>query len=485
MDKSYITDKNVEYVEKLLNRVIESGIEFKNNARVIPVSLPDENFYKIDEKGVNNEELIELFIKKILPFCSNFSNSGFMGFPDSGNSIAGMLGAFFSDLLQQNLINASFCAPAATQIEIEVISTLRRIMGYEVKTCNNILDVGGIITYGGTGSNATAMLLARENKVKNTMKNGVRGNDKFKVIIPEGIGHYSIRSSLEWIGCGDNVIEVKTNGYRYDIDELRKVLGIEKDNIMAVVVYAGDSRTMTIENLEKVIQVVKHVNDKIWCHVDACHGFSLAFSKYKGKLAGIEKYDSISCDPHKVFSLPYCCSALLLKKPECFKTIMSNSDLIMNEKFAFGQITPFIGSKSWISLKLWFVMKNMGLYGIEQMINTRIENAKYFAECIEKDKDFILLNEVDFNSVVFMYKGKYTTQDVDKINEINQKIYRMLKCEGKVYVHQFPLSDNLGKIAVGETLYVLRYMSGNNNLKKDDIKETLIYIKQTAEKING
>ena len=54
------------------------------------------------------------------------------------------------------------------------------------------------------------MLLARENHIKNTMKRGVRNPEKFKVVIPKGIGHYSIKSSLMWIGCGDNVIEVPT-----------------------------------------------------------------------------------------------------------------------------------------------------------------------------------------------------------------------------------------------------------------------------------
>lgn len=123
-----------------------------------------------------------------------------MGFPDAGNSIAGLSGAIFSDLLQQNLINSSFCAPIATYTEIAVIKWLREIIGYSTKKIDNIFDVGGIITYGGTGSNATAMLLARENHRKNTMSRGVEKPEDYKVIIPKGIGHYSIRSSCMWMG---------------------------------------------------------------------------------------------------------------------------------------------------------------------------------------------------------------------------------------------------------------------------------------------
>lgn len=485
MNQNYIDKENTEYVESILNSVMKYGIEFKRNAKVLPSFLPRKEDYQISDEGMENEKLVNLFARRIMPCCSNFSNVGFMGFPDSGNSIAGMAGAFLGALLQQNLINASFCAPAATQLEIEVIMTLRKMLGYQTNDCKSILDVGGIVTYGGTGSNATAMLLARENKIKNTMENGVTNPRKFKVIIPEGIGHYSIRSSLKWIGCGDNVVEVKTDGFRYDIKDLQKVLQVEKDNIMAVVAYAGDSRTMTIENLEKVIELVKSINANIWCHVDACHGFSLAFSKCREKIKGIEKYDSISCDPHKVFSLPYCCSVLLLKKPGNFQLIMSDSDLIMNEDFAFGQITPFIGSKSWISLKLWFVMKNLGLKGIGKMIDKRIEDAQYFLDCVKRDKEFCVLNEVDFNSVVFVYKGDYRREEIDKVNNINQKIYERLKAEGKIYLHQFPMKDNLGRFEKGERLLVLRYMSGNDNLKKNEIEKSLAYIKLIAREINA
>lgn len=485
MSQNYITKENAEYVKNILNSVVKYGLEFKNNAKVIPSMLPRKEDYKISDEGMTSEMLVDFFAKKIMPSCSNFSNNGFMGFPDSGNSIAGIAGAFFGALLQQNLINASFCAPAATQLEMEVIRILRRVLGYQINECKSILDVGGIITYGGTGSNATAMLLARENRIQNTMERGVTDPKKFKVIIPKGIGHYSIRSSLKWIGCGDNVIEVKTKGFRYDIKELKRVLQSEKDNIMGVVAYAGDSRTMTIENLEVVVELVKGINSDIWCHVDACHGFSLAFSSSREKIRGIEKYDSISCDPHKVFSLPYCCSALLLKKPRNFKLIMSNSDLIMNEDFAFGQITPFIGSKSWISLKLWFVMKSFGLHGLRKMIDKRIEDAQYFLECLNRDQEFCVLNEVDFNSVVFIYKGNYGKEDIAKVNEINQKLYKRLKAEGFVYIHQFPLKDNLGRFGTSQKLFVLRYMSGNDNLKKEEIEKALAYIKLIAREIDG
>ena len=313
-------------------------------------------------EGVELDKLVEKFKEEILPYCSNFSTTNFMGFPDAGNSIAGLSGAIFTDLLQQNLINSSFCAPIATFMEIAVIKWLRELVGYNIKPIKNIYDVGGIITYGGTGSNATAMLLARENHRKNTMGNGVTNPSDYKVIIPKAIGHYSIKSSCMWLGCGDNIIEVPINNFKYDLEKLREVIKNNKGKIMCVVAYVGDSRTMSIENLQGVYEVVKSEDKNIWIHADACHGFSLAFSeKIKNKINGLELFDSISTDPHKVLMIPYTLSALLIKDPEKIKMLSSTSDLIMQEPYAFGQVTPFIGSKSWISLKAWFVLKNLGV----------------------------------------------------------------------------------------------------------------------------
>lgn len=429
--------------------------------------------------------LNEMFKNELLSKCSNFSNPYFMGFPDAGNSISGMMGALWADLLQQNLINESFCSPIATKMEIKTIIALKKMIGYKINSnITNVTEVGGIITYGGTGSNTTAMLLARENKDNSIFENGVKGNKNLKVLIPKGIGHYSIASSLKWIGCGNVIIEVETKGFRYNIDALKRVLDEEKGNIMAVVVYAGDSRTMTIEHLQEVYSVTKESDSSIWCHADACHGFSLAFSKkYSDKIKGIEMYDSISCDPHKVFALPYCCSALLLKEPEKMNLIISKSDLIMNEPLAFGRVTPFIGSKSWVSLKLWFFMKSMGTDAIGEMVETRIENAQYFASKVRNNKNFVLLNEVDYNSVVFLFVGDRT--DEKTINAINKKIYEELKADGKYYVHQFPITDDIGKVEKNTELNVLRYMSGNNNLTHEMIDEVILWIASKGRELEN
>lgn len=490
--KQIVNKDNRAYAEKCFQDAVKLGINFKLNNKVNESHFKKEMLNELLDLPLNEstpEEILIEFKEKILPYCTNFSSEKFMGFPDAGNSISGITGAIISDFMQQNLINSSFCAPIATFTEIAVVNWLRKIIGYETKNINNIWDTGGIITYGGTGSNTTAMLLARENYNNNTMINGVQNPKNYKIIIPKGIGHYSIRSASMWLGCGDNIIEVDTVDFKYDLDKLKKVLMDNKGQVMCVVAYVGDSRTMTIDNLHEIYDIVKGIDKNIWLHADACHGFSLAFSeKMKYKIDGIELFDSISTDPHKVLAIPYCISALLIKDAEKMKLITSTSDLIMQEDFAYGQITPFIGSKSWVSLKLWFAIKSFGVKGYGKLIEQRCEMANHLKKKIINSNDFVVLNDVNINSVVFMYVGDkkdILKKDINKLNSLNMSIYNRLLEEGEYYLHKFTIPDNKGIIKKNAIVMPLRYMSGNDNLTKKDIDKMLEHVRKTGKEIEN
>lgn len=487
IDELFLNKETSTDASEQFQRAVDMGVRFKTENKFKEKKIDNDNlpdFIKLGEDGTDISKILDGFEKDVIPYCSNFGNTAFMGFPDAGNSVSAICGALVSDFMQQNLINQSYCAPIATHMEIEVIQAMRKAIGFETKDVKNILDVGGIVTYGGTGSNASAMLLARENFKKKTGNDDTRD---FKVIIPKNIGHYSIRSSMAWLGCNKDVIEVETINYKYNLEKLQEALDENKGHIMAVVCYAGDSRAMMIDNLEKVYNLVKASDPNIWCHVDACHGFSVAFcEKYRYRVKGINLFDSLSSDPHKVFALPYCCSVMLVKDPKSFELIASKSDLIMNEDFALGQITPFIGSKSWVSLKLWFFMKNLGAKGISDLIEKRIDTANLFRQKLINSDDFVVLNETDINSVIFMYCGKYKNsirENTELVNDMNLRLYQKVKADGIYYVHQFSFHDDTGLLDSNTQINPLRYMSGNNNLSENDLDTFLNYLRNTAERM--
>lgn len=472
--------------KEILFKAIEIGIKFKNQINVKNKGIDNKVINRVihlEEDPNTIESVISILENEIIPRCTNFSSPNFMGFPDSGNSLYALFGAILSDLLQQNLINSTFCAPVATLIEIEVLQYIRKKIGYPVKKIENIYDVGGIITTGGTASNAIAMLLAREHHKNNTMKVGVINPKNYKIIVPEGIGHYSIKSSQMWIGCGNNILEVKTNNYRYDLKALKEEIEKNKGNIMAVVVYAGDSRTMTIDYLEKIYELIKNIDEDIWLHADACNGFCLAFhEELKKKIKGIELFDSITSDPHKMLEIPYTVSALFVKEQEKLESILTESDLIMKENLAFGKITPFIGSKSWMSLKLWLYIKTLGGKAISDRMMKRYNLAQKLKNKLEESDNFVVLNDVDAFSVVFMYcKNKKET--IERINKINKMIHKQLLEEGKFYLHSFPIKDNKKILSDNKIIYPLRFFSGNHLLTEKNLNDIIGYIENLGNKI--
>lgn len=474
---------------KWLHEVLDLSIDFKLDSRVNKKIISNGDIKKILARklpfeGIDLDDILDSFKTEVMQFCTNFSSKNFMGFPDSGNSVAALGASIIKDFFQQNIINQSFCSPSGTFIEINVINWLRDLIGYETKdNISSIMDVGGIITNGGTMSNAIGIMLARENKSPNTLTNGIKAPSRYKIIVPKGIGHYSVKSAQMWLGCGNNLIEVPTINFKYDLEKLKEALNNNKGNVMGLVAYAGDSRTMTCDDFDEIYNLVKSIDENIWLHADACHGFSLSFSEQlKEKIKGINKFDSITIDPHKVMLTPYVISAILVKDPTKLKSVSSISDLIMKEQFAFGQITPFIGSKSWESLKLWFMMLNYGKEGLQNMVNERHSRAKYLHEKIKENENYITLNEIDINSVMFMVKPSKWDGDIIKLNNFNRKIYDKIREDGLYYLHTFPIEDS-GVISQGQTLKPLRYMSGNPNLKEKDIDDMINYIEKISKSL--
>ena len=101
--KEILNSENRDYAYDCLNKSLNIGIDFKLNNKFKEKNYEEQNFddmLKIPYNSIELKLLLDKFKEEILPFCSNFSNEKFMGFPDAGNSIAGMSGAILADLLQ-------------------------------------------------------------------------------------------------------------------------------------------------------------------------------------------------------------------------------------------------------------------------------------------------------------------------------------------------------------------------------------------------
>nr|WP_289624286.1 pyridoxal-dependent decarboxylase [Sinorhizobium sp. 7-81] len=443
-------------------------------------------------RGCSFEEL-EDEIELVLENSFNFSSPNFLGFPDAGNSVAALSGALVEALAQQNMNNSTFAAKAATFVEVATVCWLRRLAQFpEIAEMQSVLDVGGVAVTGGTMANLYGILMARKRFNPTVSKDGLRQGKKVRILIPAGLTHYSVVGGVAISGMGtDAILPVPTRDYRYDLQELDRILRncLATDEYpICVVINAGDSRTLSIEKIDVVIDLVKEHAPDAWIHIDACHGGQLLFSKERrSRLQGIERADSISLDPHKVLSVPYTCSYFLVRDTSEFVGFCTSSTLVMDDPWSLGQLTPGIGSKSFSSLKLYLQIKKLGLDGMATLVDRRCALAEQFYHQVEADGEFqTLLDVPDINSVPFVYiGGAESTFTLDEISRLNKAIYARMTQLGIFYFHGFLLKNDSRrfKYEPAGKIFCLRFMSGNPEVTSDMLRAGLEHIKTIGREI--
>lgn len=495
---------NKDEVRAVFGQVVDIGMSFKTSQKVFSgatKAAPDRvSFDHAPKSGILYGELLQLF-SEIASKSSNWGSPNFLGFPDSANNVPGLAAAIFSPLLNQNMANQEICSPEATFIEMEVVHWLRETLGYSVPASySSASAIGGVLTLGGCLSNTIALMAAREKLFPGSGLKGIPVLPKnICVLVPDVIEHYSIRSAMAWLSLGEqNVVRIPVDAdFRIDQNALKRTIARQRAHgryILACIAYAGDSRCMRVDDLEALAEILHE--SKIWFHVDACHGFQLAFSqRHRYKLRGIERADSITVDPHKTLTIPYNCSFVLFRDPRAHAALATNSDLILNTQWSLGRLTPFIGSKAFDALKLWSTIKFFGTERLGQLIDERLDLTCATQSEIEQRPNLVLMNKTDINSCIMLFipdqlqqyclrkKIRLSDSDLEKVNKLNHQIMHGVRDEGVSYVHGFFLKSCPHEHFVDKAkqVYVLRTLNGNPVSTMSNVRDLLDRIEQLGQ----
>ena len=182
----------------------------------------------LPEKGCSFDEILSEVKEKILPNLVR---------PMSTNYMAHLHGSALLESIAAEIIIATFNqsmdswdqAPAATEIEVEVIRNLCALYGYSE-------NADGVFTSGGSQSNLSGLLLARDwfcNEKLNfdVKKHGLPENfRKFRMYTSE-VSHFSMEKSAHLMGLGyESVVKVPVNSaMQLDIAALEKLIADEKN----------------------------------------------------------------------------------------------------------------------------------------------------------------------------------------------------------------------------------------------------------------
>src|SRR3954468_228266 len=189
--------------------------------------------------------------------------------------------------------------PAA--LELVVLDWLRELCGLAPGT-------EGILVSGGSVAALTALATARHE----------RPGD---VAYVSDQTHASNTRELRILGIPHIRVLPSDDGFRLAPDALRAALAEARRAGLApfcVIATAGTTNTGAVDPLGELAEVC--AAEELWLHVDGAYGAPAALTERgRALLAGLERADSLSLDPHKWLFQPYEVGCLLVRRAGALK----------------------------------------------------------------------------------------------------------------------------------------------------------------------
>ncbi|KAG0647046.1 L-aspartate decarboxylase dtxS4 [Hyphodiscus hymeniophilus] len=390
-------------------------------SRLMNVDLP--------QNGKGKEGLLAT-IDQVLKYSVNTWDQGFMDKLYASTNAVGVISELLLAVLNTN-VHVFQVSPALSVIEKTTAKTFANLFGFDGP------HAGGVIMQGGSASNTTSIIIARNNMYP---KSKTEGNSNFKfVLFTSAHGHYSLEKAAQMCGLGsDNVWSVPINAQGCMItSELEKLIQKSKDEGRTPFYVNATAGTTVLGSFDPFIDISKICRKyNLWMHVDGSWGGPLIFSeKQKHKLKGVELADSLAVNPHKMMGVPVTCSFLLgpdLNKFHKANTLpagyLFHEGNDNGEVWDLADLTLQCGRRG-DGLKLALSWIYYGKSGFEQQIDHAFEIAAYFASEVGKHQDLVLVSEnpPPCLQVCFYYaKGEQLRAQKEDNTRITSEIVHML-----------------------------------------------------------
>lgn len=430
------TEESKNEYKQIMNQTVNAVADafFDSKAYSGPTPQELKNIVKeesiLPEKGLGWDSVLSQTKNIILPNLLRTSSTDYMPHLHSPATLESIAGEVIISAFNQSM-DSWDQAPVATEIEVEVIRHLCALYGYP--------ETGdGVFTSGGSQSNQTAIILARDWFISNVMgydvkKHGLPENFRKLRMYTSEISHFSMEKSAHILGLGyESVVKLPVDRKkRIDFEAFEHILNedIASGYIpFLAVATAGTTDFGSIDPIKKMSELCKKHN--MWLHADAAYGSGVIMSrKYSDRVKDLCFADSITVDFHKMFLLPISCSAVLIKDGSNFNALTIHADYLNREEDEEDGYTNLVDkslqtTRRFDALKVWMSFKTRGKDGWSDIITTSMENAQYLYTIIKDNPNFAVITEPEISSVVFRYTNG--TDNSQKDDEINKSVRRTL-----------------------------------------------------------
>jgi aromatic-L-amino-acid decarboxylase len=206
---------------------------------------------------------------------------------------------------------------------------------------------------------------------------------------------------------------------------------------LMVVANAGTTNTGAVDPLNAVADLC--ARESVWMHIDAAYGgFAVLTPEGKAKLAGIERADSITMDPHKWLFVPFDCGCLLVKEPAKLKAaFLINPDYLKDVETSGGEVN-FADYGEQLSrrargIQVWVNVHYYGVDAIASAIAYSLALAPLGERCVRETPGLEVLSPATLGILCFRAHPR-GMDDPAALDALNERILRAVNATGKVFI---------------------------------------------------
>jgi len=317
----------------------------------------------------------------VMPGITTWQHPRFFGYFPSNGLLASVLGDYLSTGL--GVIGLTWqSSPALTEVEEVTTDWMRQMLGLSDAWSGVINDTAS------TGS-LVALLCARERATDYSLaRGGLQAEPQPLVVYTSAHSHSSVEKAALLAGFGKAHVRIVPHDTEFAMRPESLDAMIADDlaagrRPCAVVATTGTTTCTALDPLEAIARVAKNRN--LWMHVDAAMaGSAMILPECRWMWAGVEEADSLIVNPHKWLGAVFDCSVYFVRDAEHLVRVMSTTPSYLKTA-ADGRVKNYRDwglplGRRFRALKLWFLIREQGVAGLQARIRRDLANAKWLEE---------------------------------------------------------------------------------------------------------
>jgi aromatic-L-amino-acid/L-tryptophan decarboxylase len=336
-------------------------------------------------EGGRLPEALAALDRAVLPGITHWNHPSFFAYFPSNTSYASVL----ADLVAAGLGAQGMSwqtSPAVTEIEEVVMEWLRQMLGLSEAFTGVIHD---------TASTATlcALLCARERATGyGQNREGLQGGEPPLVVYASDQAHSSVQKAALLAGFGKAHLRLleTDDAHALRLDRLEAAVAEDRRagrRPCALVAAVGTTATTALDPVAGMAALARR--EGLWLHVDAAMaGTAMVLPECRWMWEGVEGADSIVLNPHKWMGTGFDLSAYYVRDPQHLVRVMSTNPSYLRT----AQDGAVKNLRDWgiplgrrfRALKLWFLLADVGVAGLEARLRRDLENARWLADEVDR-----------------------------------------------------------------------------------------------------